>query len=454
MRDFKRLAVALALVSAAHALVYVPLTRTHTTPDSTTYLASGHALLHGGYSTPLRANIYYAEVPGAWVDRTLLQLPQRVWDAPERQTFRTPAYPIVIAAVGGGGSGFSRYVLYLVQALMIGAAVFLLIHGLALITPRGVALFAGAVYALDPFSKRYASLVMTEATTALLVMATFYFFARAIRTRSPAAWAASGAAAAATTLARPIFAIMIPLLLVAALVFTKERKWPATLAVVVSSLVVLAPWLAWTTSVVGRPALSTYTEGMILLEGAWGQGLHRTTSALERDPRYVREVSTVHRFAPPPDTLLRDPNAHPRYLDRSDSELRRLALNRYANRLEHEPAAVLWNVAYRSYFIWMAHEDWYQPSGGLLLLTLRLVDWITLALALLGAVVAPRRYGAAAACIPVFLVLYMLVSALHSTEARYGIPVRGLHLSLAAIGMIEVARKFGLRRGGISPTAA
>ena len=191
MRNFKRLAVVLALFSAAHALVYVPLTKTHTTPDSTTYLAAGQALLHGSYSTPLRANIYYAVVPGAWVDRTLLQLPQRVWDAPERQTFRTPAYPIVIAAVGGGDAGFSRYLLYLVQALMIGAAVFLLIHGLALIAPPGVALFAGAVYALDPFSKRYASLVMTEATAALLVMATFYFFARAVRTRSPAAWAAS-----------------------------------------------------------------------------------------------------------------------------------------------------------------------------------------------------------------------------------------------------------------------
>lgn len=453
MRDFKRLAVVLALFSAAHALAYVPLTRTHTTPDSTTYLASGQALLHGSYSTPLRANIYYAEVPGAWVDRTLLQLPPRVWDAPERQTFRTPAYPIVIAAVGGG-SGFSRYVLYLVQALMIGAAVFLLIHGLALITPPGVALLAGAVYALDPFSKRYASLVMTEATTALLVMATFYFLARAIRKRSLAAWAASGAAAGATTLARPIFVIMIPLLLVAALVFTNERKRLATLAVVGSSLIVLAPWLAWTTSVVGRPALSTYTEGQILLEAAWGQGLHRTTSALDRDPRLVREISTVHRFAPPLDTLLRDPNAHPRYLDRSDSELRRLALNRYADRLEKEPAAVLWNFAYRSYFLWMAHEDWYQPSGGPLLLALRLPDWITLALALLGAVIAPRRYGATAACIPVFLFLYMLVTVFHSTEARYGIPVRGLYLSLAVIGAIEVARKFGLRRGGISPTAA
>lgn len=453
MRNLRRAAVVVALCGTVHALVYVPLTSTHTTADSPTYLAAGHALLHGGYSTPLRANMYYTIDPGGWVDRTVLHLPQRVWDAPERQTFRTPAYPLVIAAAGGG-SGSSRYVLYLLQALLIGAAVFLLIHGLALITPPGVALFAGAVYALDPFSKRYASLVMTEATTALLVTATFFFFARAIRTRSPAAWAASGALAAAATLARPIFAMMIPLLLVAALAFKNEKRPIATLAVIGASLVVLAPWLAWTTSVIGRPALSTYTEGMTLLEGAWGQGLHRTTSTVERDPRFLRELSTVHRFAPSPETLLRDPNAHPRYLDRSDSELRRLALNRYAQRLEKEPAAVLWNVAYRSYFVWMAHEDWYQPSGGPLLLALRLVDWVTLALALLGSVVAPRCYGAAAACIPVFLLLYTLVSALHATEARYGIPARGLYLSLAVIGMIEVARKVGFLQGGTSRATA
>lgn len=452
MLSIKRAALLLAALATLYALVYLPFIHTHTTADSPTYLAAGEAILDGSYSTPIRANMYYTEIPGGWVDRTMLHLPQHVWDAPERQTFRTPAYPLVIAATGGG-SGSWRYLLYLVQALMVGVTTFVLIQALALIASPAVAILGGGLYALDPFSKRYALLVMTEMTTALLVTVTFYFFARAVRRRSLGSWAASGLAAAAATLARPIFVMAIPLLLLAAIVFEKGRRSAAILAVLGASVAVLSPWLVWTTNVTGRPTLATYTEGMALLEGAWGQGLDRTSAVVESDPRFLRQLYTVHRFAPSPATLISDPKAHPRYLDRSDKELRRLALERYRMRLSGDPWGVIWNVAYRSYFIWMAHEDWYQPPGGPLLLALRLADWLALALALFGAVVTPRRYGAAAACIPLFLLLYTLVLALHLTEARFGVPVRGLYLSLVAIGMLELARLLRLG-GGILPATA
>jgi hypothetical protein len=433
--------------------VYLPFAHTHLTADSPTYLAAGQALLDGSYSTPIGANMYYTQIPGGWVDRTMLHLPQRVWDAPERQTFRTPAYPLVIAATGGG-SGLSRYLLYLVQGLMVGLSVFVLVQGLALITTPTVALLAGALYALDPFSKRYALLVMTEATTALLVTVAFYFFARAVRRHSLGSWAASGAAAAAATLARPIFIMLVPLLLLAAIVFEKGHRPLAALAALGASIIVLTPWLIWTTNVTGTPALATFTEGMALLEGAWGQGLDRTTAVVESDPRFLRQMYSVHRFAPSPATLIRDPKAHARYLDRADKELRRLALKRYRMRLSDDPLGVAWNVAYRSYFIWMAHEDWYQPPGGPLLLALRLADWVALGLAVLGGVVAGRRFGGAAACIPLFLLVYTVLLAFHVTEARFGIPVRGLYLSLAAIGMLEAASAFRRVQGGIPQPAA
>jgi hypothetical protein len=295
---------------------------------------------------------------------------------------------------------------------------------------------------------------MTETTTALLVTLAFYFFARAVRTRSLVAWAAAGAVGAATTLGRPIFVVMIPLLLIAALVFGQARRYAAALAVLGASVVLLTPWLVWTTSVTGTPALATFTEGMALLEGAWGQGLHRTTAIVETDPRFLQQMYAVHRFAPAPATLMRDPKAHARYLERADKELRRVALERYGARMSDDPLGVAWNVLYRSYFIWMAHEDWYQPAGGPLLLALRLADWLALALALVGGLVAARRYGAPAACIPLFLLLYTVMLAFHVTEARFGIPVRALYLSLVAIGALELVRLSRFRQGGISGAAA
>jgi hypothetical protein len=102
----------------------------------------------------------------------------------------------------------------------------------------------------------------------------------------------------------------------------------------------------------------------------------------------------------------------------------------------------------------MAHEDWYQPPGGPLLLALRLADWVALGLAVLGGVVAGRRFGGAAACIPLFLLVYTVLLAFHVTEARFGIPVRGLYLSLAAIGMLEAASAFRRVQGGIPQPAA
>ena len=83
--------------------------------DTPTYLAPAHAILHGSYTTPLPA-----------LDSTYLRIQVPAVGAPEWQTMRTPGYPLLLAAVGGGKPGPSRDVLYVVQALLCGAATFLL----------------------------------------------------------------------------------------------------------------------------------------------------------------------------------------------------------------------------------------------------------------------------------------------------------------------------------------
>src|SRR5919198_2544798 len=168
-----------------------------------------------------------------------------------------------------------------------------------------------------------------------------------------------------------------------------------------SSALLVTPWLAWEGDVTGGVTVASFGEGWNLLIAAHGEGLHRTAVEVERSPAYLRDFDSVRRFAPSAAALRTDPEAHPHYLARADAEQRRLAEHLYWKRLRHEPLTVLGEVAYRGYFLWMAHEDWVQPSW--LLPLLRAVDWLTLALAAArGAPALPPR-GAGPAPAPLLL---------------------------------------------------
>jgi 4-amino-4-deoxy-L-arabinose transferase-like glycosyltransferase len=423
-RRFRLAALALGAVAAVHGLVYVPFISPHTTMDTPTYLAPAHAILHGSYSTPLPA-----------LDSTYLRIPPSAVGAPERQTMRTPGYPLLLAAVGGGKPGASRDVLYVVQALLCGAATFLLIlTARRLFGPR-VALLAGVVYALDPYSKRYVSIVLTEVLATFFAVAAAYAFVRARQERSPAWWGATGALVAALTLTRPLFALAVPLVLLAALL-ARERRGTVVLAG--ATVLLLGPWLGWTGTVTGKPVLASFGEGWNLLLAAHGEG-PRTTAEVEYSKDYSREFNSVHRFAPSTAQLRTNPDAHGRYLVKADAEQRRIAERVYRRRLEHEPLTVAGEVLYRAAFLWSAHRDWHQPSGGAGLLALELVSWATITLAGLGVLLALRT-GGPGRDLAVFLLVFTLVNAIHHVEARYSIPVRGLELAYAALALAGLPR--------------
>ena len=407
------------MVAALHGLLYVPFISPHTTMDTPTYLAPAHAILHGSYSTPLPA-----------LDSTYLRIPASAVGAPERQTMRTPGYPLLLAAVGGGKPGPSRDILYLVQALLCGAATFLLTLTARRLWNERLGLFAGALYALDPYSKRYVSIVLTEVLATFLAVAAAYAFVRARQERSAAWWAATGGLIAALTLTRPLFALAVPL---AALAVLLTRRWRGVVAFAAATAVLLGPWLGWTAAATEKPVLASFGEGWNLLLAAHGEG-PRTTAEVEYSKDYSREFNSVHRFAPSAHSLRTDPDAHPRYLVRADSEQRRIAWRVYGRRLRHVPLTVAGEVLYRAAFLWSAHRDWHQPSGGLGLLALELVSWVTIALAAAGVLLALRG-GGPARDLGLFLLVFTLVNAIHHVEARYSIPVRGLELAFAALAL-------------------
>jgi 4-amino-4-deoxy-L-arabinose transferase-like glycosyltransferase len=406
----------LGLVGTVHGLIYVPFAGPRL-GDSPGYEAAAHAIRHGSYTTLLPD-----------VDVTGLPIPESAQGAPERQTYRTPGYPLLLAVADYGGA--RPLVLIVVQALLTGAGVILVALTARRLWSERAGLLAGLLAAVDPFPKHYVPRVLSEALAGFVVAATAYAFVRARQERAPAWWALTGLATAALALTRPLFVLVVPLVLLAALL---RRSWRGALTCAAACAVLLAPWLAWEGDVTGRVTMASFGEGWNLLLAAHGEGLHRTAVEVERSPAYVRDFNSVHRFAPSAAKLRADPEAHPHYLARADAEQRRLAEHLYWKRLRHEPLTVLGEVVYRGYFLWMAHEDWVQPRGFVWLL--RAADWLVLALAAAGAAVA-FRLGGAGRALALFLVLFTLVNAVHHVEARYAMPVRGLYVAFVALAVL------------------
>lgn len=429
-RRFRLALLAIGLVAGLQGVLYAPFAGPRL-GDSPGYVEPAQAIRHGSYTTPLPR-----------VDVTGLRIPPSAVGAPERQSYRTPGYPLLVAATGGGETRRATRALIAVQAVLTGLAAILLTLAARRLWGEGVALLAGGLVALDPWTKHYLPRVLSEALAGFLVAVCVYVFVRA---RGPASWAALGLAAGALTLTRPLFVLVVPLAILAALV-RGRRRLAATVACAAGAAVLVGPWVAWEADVAGKATLSSFGEGWNLLLAAHGEGLGKTAVEVENDEAYVHDFASVHRFAPSAERLLRDPEAHPHYLARADAEQRRLAWHRYGERLRDEPATVLGEVAYRGYFLWMAHEDWVQPSW--LLPLLRALDWAALALAAAGVLLALRAPGPARA-LGLFLLLFTLVNALHHVEARYAMPVRGLYLAFAGCALarlVAAARRPGTSR--------
>jgi membrane-associated phospholipid phosphatase len=248
---FQRLALLLAAISSLHGLVYVPFVDHNFVTDSATYVASAEAILDGGYSTPLIAGFYF-DTTGTLaisdnLDLTGLRLDRRAWNALERQAFRPPGYPLVLAAVGGGRDGASQAAALGLQALLFGLGAWLLALTLRRWWGPGLALVGTAAYAFDPWSKHYVALVMSEVSAGVLVLATAHALTRAWNSKASGWWVAAGALAAALTLVRAVFVVAVVLVAAGALL----RRAPARIRVRAVAAAVLAAAVAGSRVYVG-----------------------------------------------------------------------------------------------------------------------------------------------------------------------------------------------------------
>jgi hypothetical protein len=434
-----RVALLLALVGALHGILYAPLVDDNVAPDTPSYRAAAEALLDGSYTTPLEAGFYYELRTSSRVDITGEPVPPAAWSAPERQIFRPPGYPVLLALAGGAGSETSRVVALVLQALLFGVGVLLLVETVALWWSPRVAFASGALYAVDPYSKHYVALLLSEVLAGTLLVACAYAFTRAWRAGDGRWWAFAGCCAGALTLTRVVF-VIVPVLLLAAALLAPRARVRAAVAAAAGAAVFLGPWLAWTWSVADRPVLASYGEGYNLLLAAHGEGLGKTQADVLADRDFVRDVEAAHATAPPVRALLDDPTAHPRYVVRADREMRERALDEYRDRLSAEPLGVAWEIVYRAFFLWNAHEDWYQP-GGAALVGLRLLDAMLLVAAALGAAIALARGPAPARAVVVVTLVYTLTMATHHVEARFAMPLRGFYFAFVVVAAAAVIAK-------------
>lgn len=446
--SFRRGALLLSLAAALHGALYIPLVSVNEKTDTWPYVASANALLDATYTTPLRTGFYFVYGRG-WFDITGARIDRVAWNAPERQAFRPPGYPAYLALFGKRDVYGGDHTAALIgQAALTGVGALLLMLTVRRWWGEGVALLAGVIYAIDPWSKHYVPLVLSETVAGFVALAGLYAFTRAWESRRWSWWAAAAALAAALALVRAVFVVAAPLVLAGALVqqgALRQRLVRAGVATVAAALL-LVPWLAWTTAVAGRPTMANWGEGYNLLLAAAGEGHGRPAEIVDASPAVQRRLEHVRRLLPTEQELLRDPESHTRYLAAADVELRDDALALYRERIVHEPARVAWELGYRSWFLWTAHKDWFQPSG-LPLLALRALDWVVLLLASAGAALAIARGGAGRGAV-VLLATYTVVLATHHVEARFAMPLRGVLLALVALSLSVAwaARRGSLRR--------
>lgn len=436
---FRRTALVIAVAAGLHGLLYVPLVSTNEKTDSWSYIAGANALRGGTYSTPLKAGFVYV-FPDGWFDITGVQTTEAVWSAPERQVFRPPGYPAYLSLFGEKEVVGDDHTAALVgQGVLFGLGAWLLILTVRRWWGEGVALLAGTAYAIDPWSKHYVPLVLTETLAGTLALAAAYLFTRAWQSGRLPAWAGAGALAGGLALVRAVFVVAAPLVVLAAVLRAGSPRERALrgLAAAATSAALLVPWLAWTNDTVGRATMSVWGEGYNLILAAAGEGYGTTAADVEADAGFRARMERVRRSFPAEAELARDPTAHPRYLSRADEELRAEAWELYGERLRSEPLGVVGDALYRAWFLWAAHEDWYQP-GGAALAALLVLDGVLFALALAGAVLAFAAGGAPRAVV-VFLAIYTAAVATHHVEARFGIPLRGVYLALALLPIARVA---------------
>jgi hypothetical protein len=249
------------IVCAINNFRLLPRTNEYLAWDSRSYLDTAESLADGrGFTRNAGATFRVSHMPG---------YPWRV----EPDTFRTPAYPLLIAA-----SRTLRDVIVIQHLMNVALAVALYVFVLSTLSSPAIAFAAALIFAWFPPNAHYANMILTETLFTVLLFATVVATYFAIERRSLPLASIAGLLLGIATLTRPIaLYFVIPLALIA---FARSRR--IVIALIVASLALPVAWIARNRQVSGVATLSTASAENALFQLAAAIEVTKEKSAFYR----------------------------------------------------------------------------------------------------------------------------------------------------------------------------
>lgn len=163
----------------------------------------------------------------------------------EPETFRTPGYPVLIAA-WKGIFGSYRFLPLLQIILMAGTAVMIYFLGKEMFS-KGVGFFAALFFAIDPNTMYHSIILLSEITYVFLLVLAFFLFFGKFRLNFPKE-ALAGLVLGVAVIVKPI-SVFLPFVLAVIYFFYKTKhgfsKKSAVLAIVSMLLCFAVPVVPW-----------------------------------------------------------------------------------------------------------------------------------------------------------------------------------------------------------------
>jgi len=336
------------------------------------------------------------------------------------ETYRLPGYPLLLAPLCIGGCDHWR--IAIAQALLVALLAFLAGALASRVAPRAATAAALATALFLPFAY-YGAIALSDLPGAVLFALGIVSWIRAIERRSTWLAIAAGAVFGWAGLMRGAL-VFAPLVFAGAALLRDRANARVAAASVLATLIVLAPYVAYSETGFGR--ITGGTSGLVTWLGVF-QG--RTEASLDTFERAQADEARADIAA---FDAIADRRARALAWPPLDDSLgvRARAL------IAHDPVGWILRAVPRTLELWAGERP--VPGGGStdLALALAAVQLVLVAVAGAGVVLLARRRDHAATVVVVGIMYVWLTALPFQTEARYALPAKMMAI-VAAVAFIE-----------------
>ncbi len=369
---------------------------------------------------------------------------------PQAASNYSPGLPLLVGgvfAVAGDDVRLARILLALISAAAIPLTYLL---GLR-IGGTAAGLAGAALLAFYPTLIADAGMLLTEPLAGTLIVGAVLLLLRARESGRLTAWAPPGLVLGMTAMVRPEYLAITALLAVAMWLASARRGGlrpllPAAV-LMISALVVIAPWTARNYAEMGRLVPISTGGGQTVFAGSYvpsgGDPQKVTPGLLEADPALARQVRLATGADPeaaPPDFVFRLIAARNHPGIPTDEALGKMGRKQYLDALVADP------LSFAGFLAGKAHRIWWRGRSQLTDHTPgKLLHWLIAALSLTGLAALARRRPWEFCLLGLLLVGATAVGVLLVASPRRALALWPVVSSLSGVG-IAVAASMLVRR--------